>query len=350
MVIREGKIVELAKLDNYGKKRIASSKNLNDLDMIKVRDIIESYHRFIDGLQYPLTEAEHDLKYQTIGMYIRYEMENVEVMIDKGIHVKIDEHRAIYINKQDWILYDISDSSFKENLGENIEEFKGEVGYREYKWVLDRLRKGLGLENFYEVFEKDLYEKVKSVSKVERVLRRLYSKEVKGLKLPNNCIYVKDIDTIYNLDIVLEDRASLKTGESYINSETGRVEKEVVDRNIFDFRFREVVLGGYKEIENEECITRYGCIIGLCDYLSEEYNDCMYNVTLRGFIHNGEFVVEINGEVYSTNAYSDGQLEMIGTGRLLNIENEMVYVESADKSSIYAYNTEKRCISTMYIN
>ncbi|MBO5386753.1 MAG: hypothetical protein J6A59_01230, partial [Lachnospiraceae bacterium] len=117
-----------------------------------VRKYIKQYDVFFKSMPYPLYAIEADIKYATLGNFIKAFAKNKIVMwVDKGLHIKLDTESGMtlrIVNNTWSIVY------VKEHISDNtsMELFEHSVGYKEYSWVLKKIINKESTANFYNEF------------------------------------------------------------------------------------------------------------------------------------------------------------------------------------------------------
>lgn len=120
-----------------------------------VRKYIKQYDIFFKSMPYPLYAIEADIKYATLGNFIKaLSKEKIDMWVDKGLHIKLDDTTGMtlrIINNTWSIIYN------KENRSDNtnMSLFEKSVGYKEYTWLLKKIINKETTANFYTEFMPD---------------------------------------------------------------------------------------------------------------------------------------------------------------------------------------------------
>ena len=120
-----------------------------------IHKYIKQYDIFFKYMPYPMYAIENDIKYATLGNFIKsLAKEKVIMWVDNGLHIKLDEQSGMtlkIVNNTWSIIYS------KENKEDNtsMELFKESVGYNEYSWLLKRIINKENTAKFYTEFMPD---------------------------------------------------------------------------------------------------------------------------------------------------------------------------------------------------
>lgn len=117
-----------------------------------VRRYIKQYDIFFKSMPYPLYAIEADIKYATLGNFIKaFSKEKIDMWVDKGLHIKLDKETGMtlrIVNNTWSIIYNKEDRSDNTSMG----LFEQSIGYREYSWLLDKIINKETTANFYMEF------------------------------------------------------------------------------------------------------------------------------------------------------------------------------------------------------
>lgn len=117
-----------------------------------VHKYIKQYDVFFKAMPYPLYAIEEDIKYATLGNFIKsLSKHSIDMWVNKGLHIRLDKNTGMtlkIVNNTWSIVYN------KENRSDNtsMELFEHSVGYKEYTWILDKIIKKQTTANFYVEF------------------------------------------------------------------------------------------------------------------------------------------------------------------------------------------------------
>ena len=106
-----------------------------------VHKYIKQYDVFFKAMPYPLYAIEEDIKYATLGNFIKsLSKTNIDMWVNNGLHIRLDKNTGMtlkIVNNTWSIVYN------KENRSDNtsMSLFEHSVGYKEYSWILDKIIK-----------------------------------------------------------------------------------------------------------------------------------------------------------------------------------------------------------------
>lgn len=197
-------------LQNMAVSNTADGVN-GEINSLQVHKYIRQYDLFFKSMPYPLYAIEADIKYATLGNFLKsISKDTIYMWIDNGLHIKIDEGTGMtlkIVNNTWSIIYD--KSVRKDNT--SMELYKNCTGYREYLWVLKKIVNKEGTANFYNEF---MPEFVRACNEEPMVLKweleniltfcsipnRVELKENKVINLTTNEEYSLDIFCTGNVD------------------------------------------------------------------------------------------------------------------------------------------------------
>lgn len=169
-----------------------------------VRKYIKQYDIFFKAMSYPLYAIEADIKYATLGNFIKsLAKEHIDMWVDNGLHIKLDKGTGMtlrIVNNTWSIIY------VKEDRIDNtsMDLFKESVGYKEYSWLLRKIVNKETTANFYTEFMPDF---VRACNSQPMVLKWELENILTFGNIPNrieflpNKIINPDADEEYTLDI-----------------------------------------------------------------------------------------------------------------------------------------------------
>ena len=103
-------------------------------------------------MPYPLYAIESDIKYATLGNFIKgLAKEKIHIWVKNGLHIRLDNETGMtlrFINNTWSIIYD--KSTHEDNT--SMELFKDCTGYKEYNWVLKKVINKESTSEFYKEF------------------------------------------------------------------------------------------------------------------------------------------------------------------------------------------------------
>lgn len=120
-----------------------------------VHKYIKQYDIFFKSMPYPLYAIEADIKYATLGSFIKtLAKEKIDLWVHNGLNIKLDAKTGMTLNvvNNTWsIIYDTS----KHEDNTTLELYTDAVGYKEYAWILKKIVSKENTANFYAEFMPD---------------------------------------------------------------------------------------------------------------------------------------------------------------------------------------------------
>lgn len=169
-----------------------------------LRKYIKQYDIFFKAMPYPLYAIEADIKYATLGNFIKsLSKEYVIMWVDNGLNIKLDKNTGMTVRivNNTWsIIY------CKEDRTDNtsMELYQNSVGYTEYSWLLRKIINKETTANFYTEFMPDF---VKACNGQPMVIKWELENILTFGSIPNriefmpNKIISLEADEEYTLDI-----------------------------------------------------------------------------------------------------------------------------------------------------
>lgn len=166
-----GKVIEIDNIQLFEKaaegavlERLAASLITDKLtvESCVINDCIERYEAFYRVLPFPLYALETNCKYAAMGTFIRSTLEaGLPMWVNDALYIglNIDENDeiklALKIISNTWGVVSVPNYE-PDNV--DIDRFKYEIGYKEYKWVIDRVLNRESASDFYRVFMPEFLE------------------------------------------------------------------------------------------------------------------------------------------------------------------------------------------------
>ena len=121
------------------------------IDSLLVRKYIKQYDAFFKSMPYPLYAIEDDIKYATLGNFIKsLAKEKVTMWVDRGLFIRVDGSTGMCIR----IVNNTWGITYSQEKTDNtsLEIYKNKVGYKEYSWLLKKIINKETTANFYKEF------------------------------------------------------------------------------------------------------------------------------------------------------------------------------------------------------
>lgn len=120
-----------------------------------VHRYIKQYDIFFKSMAYPLYAIETDIKYATLGNFIKsLSKDNITMWVDNGLFIKLDDKTGmtLHIVNNTWSIKYIKETK-EDNT--SLKLYEQALGYKEYSWVLNKIINKENTANFYEEFMPD---------------------------------------------------------------------------------------------------------------------------------------------------------------------------------------------------
>lgn len=176
------------------------------VDFSIIEEYLSLYNSFYKSLPFPLYALDTDLKYATIGSYIKKQAHTEPKMwVNNGLYICIDEEKGIALNfiNSTWGLVKVE--SIKED-NTDLREYKNECGFEDLIWSLAKILKKQSLSTYYKEFMGDF---IKACNNQPMVLKWELSNILDFGRIPGrynfkpNRIIDLETGTEYIMDIYL---------------------------------------------------------------------------------------------------------------------------------------------------
>lgn len=175
-----------------------------EINSALVRKYLKQYDLFFKYMPYPLYAIESDVKYATLGNFIKgLAKEKIHIWVKNGLHIKLDNETGMtlkFVNNTWSIIY--TKSEHPDNT--SMELFKDSIGYKEYNWVLKKVINKESTSGFYKEFMPKFIEacnyqpmvlkwELENILTFSAIPNRMEFKQNKIIDLSNNNEYNLDI-------------------------------------------------------------------------------------------------------------------------------------------------------------
>ncbi len=338
-------------------KRLAASYVTDTIssNTEKINTYISTYESIYKSLPFPLYCAELDVKHAAIGICIKDKLdEPLKMWVDSALFIQVEDKKAIKFVGNSWALVSIQKAE-KDNS--DIENYKDELGYKEFVWVVRQIMNGASLASFYNVFMKEF---VDACNKDPMILKWELGRILEfgpipdRLNLKDNRLLDVNTKSEYFLDIYSTGKK--KTNESELVLSIGGPNAGLRKQNkyikTYDFELYEkkaipedIMDGG--RVERLQKANMDG-VVSIFETLYSKglIQDGIDNVCYKGIIVDNTIMYNINGQIYvcTTDNYTKGTEIAKGT-EIFGYENNFVYLlrksrceSGVQKESIFAYN------------
>lgn len=361
-----GKTIEISNISIFDKaleglKINRQTENTVDKYYSCDTDILEKcityYQEVYNRIPFPLYGIDEDIKYAVIGWYLKSNITDIfKTTVDKGLLVQLKEFdgtlgcgisKALKFVNNTWGIID-TNIEFKDNL--DIENYKTNTSFNEFKWVLNKLKKDEDLSSFYSEF---LPEFIDACNKDIQIMKWELNRILDIREIPNSIFKTGKIIDINNGDIYTIDL------HSYIGIEP--IEIPVFEGLQMKKEKREEISKTYDfSVYKKNCIDADGIKTYSKAVLTEDYegfasifetilNNDFENAedtTITGIIDGNNIIYCIEDTIYRCKLDEyEKSIKLIEQMSLVGYQNNKVYVERKHKVADKVYKK-----SIYYIN
>lgn len=154
-----GKVINIDNIDLFIKatEDMAISKTTmsitsdgikREIETPKLQEYIYLYNIFYKSMPFPLYAIEDDIKYATLGEFIKKYSENTYMWVKNGLYILLEKesNMVIYFVNNTWSISYVKDI---EDNNISIEDYNDHLGYKEYKWLLSKILNKESTSTFY---------------------------------------------------------------------------------------------------------------------------------------------------------------------------------------------------------
>ena len=361
-----GKIVDIKNIELFEKAaegavlaKIATS-NISDKITVEsdiINECIKHYEVIYKSMPFPLYCVESNIKHATIATFIKDCMtEPLHMWVEDGLFICVDSKNnlALKIVGNTWGI--VTTTCVRED-NTSIENFRHEVGYREYEWLLRKIMLRENTGSFYKEFMADF---VKACGGQDILLRWELSNILTFGNLPEK-IALKE-DRIINLEdksefiLDIYSAGSKKNGESeYVISLVGndndiKLKPKYVKTYKFDI-YEKKYTGGDSIVKAEEGKLQKNNILGLSNLFNTLCSIKMASENTEfeqfyGIMADRDLVYIINGRLFVCKAFRAAETKEIARGiELYSYNRGLIYFikptnmgKGVKKEMIYSYS------------
>lgn len=314
----------------------------------KIKKYIKQYDLFFKYMPYPLYAIETDIKYATLGNFIKtFSTDDISMWVNNGLYIKIDNNTGMtlrIVNNTWSIVYNKDEHS--DNTSMSL--FKESIGYDEYTWVLERMVKKESTGSFYSVFMPDFLKACNGQAMVlkwelENILT--FGAVPNKIEFKENKIIDPELNQEYILDIYCTgtiDTDEKVTTWSLCN--TGNVSKtkyKQMKTYSFDLYSKSTTQG---KLEKCNIIGIQNMFLTLCGL--KQAHDMSTFPTFTGIIQDSKLIFTIDKKLYITKSNRIAKCEDIAHNvELYNVSNKKVYfikskriTDKISKDTLYSYD------------
>lgn len=323
------------------------------IDSLLVRKYIKQYDAFFKSMPYPLYAIEDDIKYATLGNFIKsLAKEKVIMWVDRGLFIKIDQNTGMtlrIVNNTWGIVY-----SKEKDDNTSLELYKNKIGYKEYSWLLKKIVNKETTANFYKEFMPSFVEACNNQPMIlkwelENILT--FGSVPSKTEFKQNKIINTQTDEEYSLDIYYTGTINTEekvtswnlTGDNGVNP-TERFKQ--IKTYGFDAYVKSLSDGAKTSGKMEKCKVTglHNLFMQLCGIKSA--NDMSVFPNFEGIISDGNLVFTIDKRLFIAKSNRLSEPKDIAHGiELYTVENNKIYFtkskrvnDRVSKDILYSYN------------
>lgn len=320
-----------------------------------VRKYIKQYDIFFKAMPYPLYAIESDIKYATLGNFLKsLSKEHISMWVDNGLHIRLDKETGMtlkIVNNTWSIVY--SKDSHEDNT--SLDLFSESVGYKEYSWILRKIINKETTANFYMEFMPDF---VKACNNQPMVIKWELENILTFGSIPNrvelvpNKIINPGSDEEYSLDIYCT--GTVETEEAVpvfsLSGDNGSAKTKYKSIKTYGFdAYAKPLSDGTKtsgKLEKCKVTGLHNLFMQLCSLKSiSEMSKFPY---FEGIIADNVLVFVIDKRLYISKSNRIMEPKDIAHGvELYTVEKGKVYfikskkiTNKINKDSLYSYNIQ----------
>lgn len=372
--IVNGKVVSIDNLDLFekaaedniiGRTLPNIISNISELDFPKAQKYIDKYKEAYNAMPYPLYCIDSDLKYCTIGLFIKKEIGiSCQMWTNDGLFVLLDRDNLLalgFVNNS-WGIVHV-DSALPDNL--DIKQYRSYIGFAEFVWVASKLLKGEPTSTFYSSFMAPFCEacngqamilkwELGNILNFKNVPKR---ETFKPNKLINTATKAE-----YSIDIYTAGRRKThETTQAWYLGSANKIETEQKSINVYGYDLylkplsRPDTKSGADKIKHIELYGVNSLFCTLCNFKNYASSDEFPDFT--GIITSEQLIFEINSRIFiaRSDKYVDAK-EVARNVELYAFDGDNLYLSKQQhvtpgvkKETIYQYdmNTGKVSLCTV---
>lgn len=367
-----GKAVDIENIDLFkkafegivlNKKASSAIKDTIETSSGLVKKCVQAYSKFNEALPFPLFSIETDIKYATIANYILHEVTEIsteDIAIDACIYIRIEKNKVLKLIYHTWAIESETDQ-FKNAASLDLAEYEKELGYKEFKWGLERIENGEELSSFYEVFMPNF---LKACNNEDFILRWElnhildFGKVPEELKIEENRIVNLETNYKYFIDVFSKEERKSKDSIMQITIKNGRSQVKNVNKlvKVYDFDVYGKAIGtGILDRKTENKIEKRQ-VDGMASLFETILvfgidTNTVEDIKYRGLIDNDYIIFEIDNNIYECRFSMYTRSNLIANNvSIYAYEYPRIYMKKSKKLSsgiyedtIFAYDlTDKK--------
>ena len=310
-----GKVVNLDNIDLFIKAAedlavsrtaisVTSEGIKGKIDSPLLQEYIYLYNVFYKSMPFPLYAVEDDMKYVTLANFIKQFGQDAPMWVKNGLYILIDKKTkmAVYFVNNTWSIVYVADV---EETNTDMDNYKDNIGYKDYKWLLDKILKSESTSTYYQEMMPKFVEACNNQPMIlkwelENILT--FGNIPKKTEFRSNRIIDLDSNKEYMIDIYFSGYR--ETGEKSIVwnfvDDTDTVQKKKMKVYEYDCYEKELGISGVGMKESKIKKTNLPGALGLFLNLSSirSNSDSNYFSDFQGLIAGNNLVYVIGDTLY----------------------------------------------------
>jgi hypothetical protein len=318
-----------------------------------IRKYIKQYDIFFKSMPYPLYAIEDDIKYATLGNFIKaLAKEKISMWVDKGLYIKLDKETGMTLKviNNTWSIMYVKDEK-PDNT--SMELFRDSIGYKEYSWLLKKIINKETTANFYLEF---MPEFIKACNNQPMVLKWELENILTFCTIPNKIDFKQDkiiniqADEEYTLDIycngVIDTDEKIQSWSLSDSTNAGTTRYKQMKTYGFDIYAKPLSDGGKTSGKLERCKVTglHNLFMELCGI--KNANDMNVFPTFEGMISDNNLVFTIEKRLFVAKSNRLVEPKDIAHGvELYTVDKNKIYFikskqinDKISKDTLYSYN------------
>lgn len=358
------KNIDLFKLAYEGKllNKKASSKVKDTIENKSelVKDLVNTYSNILDSLVFPLNMVETSIKYTMIAIVLKERIKEkhgeIPMQVDTSICIEVEDGRILRLLAGTWSI-ESTPGNYRITTNINLEFFRGQIGYDEYKWACDKLLESeeANTKDFYDVFMSDF---IKACKGQDIVLKWELSRILDFGSVPSaayitpNRITDEENNIQYYLDVYCTGKKETNDSVlSFTRDKSGLPTMATEKRKIKVYNF-EVYAKSLENIDNKTEKMQGSCdgMGSIFDVLLSEgiEDERLTDITYTGIVADDILLFEVNKEIYmSTFKSYERPKRLMSNVNIYALDAGRVYVKRKKKlysgvyeETIYSYELD----------
>lgn len=320
----------------------------------EINSYIAAYESIYKSLPFPLYSVNLPIFYSAMAMCLREKVDLPNRMwVDNSLYVQVEANKALKFLGSSWGIVSIQKP---EEDNTDIENYNGQPGYNEYKWVVIQTMKEESLRNFYAVFMREFIaacNKEPLIIKFELGRMLDFGPVPDKINLKENRLVDTGTQSEYFIDIFSTGKKKTKDSELVFNlSKGGELRRQYKQVNTYDFDIYEKkavpedIMEGAQISKMQQCDLDGAAAVFETIYARGASLGGVDKVSYTGIVIGNEIIFGTGGRLYlcTANKYSK-PIEIARNADIYSYESGFVYIvkrvrcdSGVTKEMIYSYN------------